>query len=245
MSATRRLAGLAGWGHRAATWSALPLTGASLSGFSLPGHEPAPGDPPLDCSLGGAAAALAGEWDVVMGWSLGGLGAIEAVRSGRVRPRGLVLLATPPSFLARPSYPAGLAAQTLDDFRAGLFEDPAGTLRRFYALQFQGDTAPRATWAGSRDRFLATAAEPTVLAAWLEVLAAADLRAEPPALTLPVLALHGAADPIVDPAAADFLAGCSPDGRARRLAGAGHAPHIAHAEETGKRIAEFARQLPR
>lgn len=245
MSEPLRLAALAGWGHRAGCWEPLAVTGATLAGRSLPGHEPNAGEAPPDCTLAGAAAALAGEWDVVMGWSLGGLAALEAVRAGAVRPRGLVLLATPPSFLARPTYPAGLARETLDGFRTGLANDPPATLRRFYALQFRGDRAPRTRWASPRvrDRYLATPADAGVLSAWLEVLAATDLTAEPPVLDRPVLVLQGAGDAVVDPAAAAFFRGCGPQVTAHVIDGAGHAPHITHAEETGRRIGEFVRAL--
>ncbi|HKL77625.1 MAG TPA: alpha/beta fold hydrolase [Gammaproteobacteria bacterium] len=239
------IAAIAGWGHGPAAWEPLAGTGLEFAARALPGLAPGDSVAPADCTLTAAAERLAGDWDLLLGWSLGGLAAVEAIRQGIARARGLVLIGTPATFLAGADHPAGLDPEVLADFRTGLAAAPHKTLRRFYALQFQGDTAPRATWAGGRDHFLATAAEPAVLAGWLEVLAAADLRAEPPALPLPVLALHGAADPIVDPAAADFLAGCSPAGQAQLVAGAGHAPHIAHAEETGKRIAEFAHQLPR
>ncbi|HKJ71260.1 MAG TPA: alpha/beta fold hydrolase [Gammaproteobacteria bacterium] len=245
MSAPLRLAALAGWGHRAACWDRLAVAGAELAPVCLPGHEPGPGAPAPDCSLAAAAGTLAGDWDVVMGWSLGGLAAVEAVRRGLVRPRGLVLVATPPSFLARPGYPAGQAPQVLAEFRAGLAREPLATLRRFYTLQFRGDRAPRSLWspARARDRYLATAADPEGLAAWLDVLAAADLSAAPPALELPVLAIHGDADAVVDPAALDFFAAMGPGASVHRVAGAGHAPHITHAEETGRRIGEFVRAL--
>lgn len=245
MSGEARLAALAGWGHRAACWEALPLGSAGLTAFSLPGHEPQAGEPAPVCSLASAATTLAGDWDVVMGWSLGGLAALEAVRSGLVRPRGLVLLATPPSFLARPTYAAGLAPAALDGFRAGLADDPVATLRRFYALQFRGDRAPRSLWAPApaRERSLAAEADPAVLAAWLDVLAAADLTGDPPALDLPTLVVHGAEDAVVDPAAVDFFRACGPRVTGHIIDGAGHAPHIAHPEETGKRIDDFVRAL--
>ena len=243
MNAPLRLAAVAGWGHRAACWERLAVTGATIQPLGLPGHEAAAD--PAECSLAAAAESLAGEWHVVAGWSLGGLVALEALRRGLIAPRGLVLVATPPSFLARTGYPAGQPPAVLDDFRAGLLADPLATLRRFYALQFRGDEAPRRLWSPAtvRERFLATDADPQALAGWLEVLGAADLTAEPPALDLPVLVLHGDRDAVVDPAALAFFRDGGAQVTAHSVAGAGHAPHITHAEETGTRIGEFVRAL--
>lgn len=243
MTAPLRLAALAGWGHRAACWERLAVTGASLEALSLPGHEAAADR--AGCTLAAAAECLAGDWEVVAGWSLGGLAVLEALRRGLIAPRGLVLMATPPSFLARAAYPQGQPPAMLDDFRAGLLADPPATLRRFYALQFRGDEAPRRWWspATARERFLATGADPQALAAWLDVLGAADLTAEPPALDLPVLVLHGDRDAVVAPSALAFFRDCGAQVSAHAVAGAGHAPHITHAEETGTRIGEFVRAL--
>ncbi|SCX92454.1 alpha/beta fold hydrolase [Thiohalorhabdus denitrificans] len=246
MSTALRALAVAGWGHTPACWERLQPEGVELTGNALPGHAAAEGEPvPGGPDLRAAANALAGDWGLLLGWSLGGLAALEAVRSGAVRPRGLVLLATPPSFLARATYPAGLDSTVFRRFRDGLDQDPAGTLRRFYALQFQGDRAARSAWAPTaiRDRLLAAGTAPSVLTGWLEVLGEADLTAEPPRLDLPVLVLHGSGDAVVDPAAVEFFLGCGPGVRAHIVRGAGHAPQITHPEETGQQIAGFARDL--
>jgi len=244
VTAALRLAAMAGWGHTACCWERLAVPGADMQALSLPDHEPN-GEEPGPCTLGEAAEALAGDWDLVAGWSLGGLAALEALRRNLIRPRGLILIGTPPSFLARPTYPEGQEATVLEAFRAGLADDPAATLRRFYALQFRGEQAPRSAWAPTsvRDRFLANRADPAALARWLDVLAATDLTAEPPALKLPVLVLHGEADAVVSPAAVAFFRNLGEAVSTHIVSGAGHAPHITHAEETGQRIGELVRAL--
>jgi pimeloyl-[acyl-carrier protein] methyl ester esterase len=239
------MAALAGWGHRATAWDALAAAGLALDTRALPGHEP--GDPTAAgaCTLRAAAERVAGEWDLLVGWSLGGLAVLEALRRGLARARGLVLIATPAAFLAGPHYPAGMDPAVFARFRDGLAQDAPATLRRFYTLQFHGDGAPRSAWAPAkiRGRRLALAADPAVLEAWLDVLAGTDLTAHPPALARPTLVIQGEADPVVAPEAADFLAGCGPRVAVHRLPGAGHAPHIAHPQETGERIARFAHEL--
>lgn len=244
MTAPLRLAAMAGWGHTAACWERLAVPGTRVEPFSLPGHEPQ-GGPPPPATLAAGAETLAGDWDLVAGWSLGGLAALEALRRDLIRPGALVLIGTPPSFLARPAFPDGQERAVVEAFRAGLADDLQGTLRRFFALQFRGDRAPRSSWAPTpvRDRYLATGADPGVLADWLDVLAATDLTAAPPGLDLPVLVLHGEADAVVAPSAVDFFRDCGPKVTTHVVSGAGHAPHITHAEDTGQRIGELVRAL--
>ncbi|MEF8792371.1 alpha/beta fold hydrolase [Thiohalorhabdus sp.] len=235
---------MAGWGHTAACWERLMIPGAEVEGLSLPGHEPEGLEDP-GCTLETAAEALTGDWDVVVGWSLGGLAAMEAQRVGLIRCRGLVLIGTPPSFVARASYPQGQDPVVLEDFRAGMADNPTATLRRFFALQFRGDQAPRSMWAPTpiRNRLLATGAGPEILAGWLDVLAGTDLTRDPPLLDLPVLVIHGEADAVVDPGAVRFFQDLGPQVSVHIVSGSGHAPHISHAQEAEQRIGEFVRTL--
>lgn len=246
MTGERGILAMAGWGHTAASWE--PLAGVlagegrELQGLSLPGME---GAGAATCRLEAAAESLGRPSGLLVGWSLGGLAAVEAVRTRAARPQGLILIGTPARFLAGPGAPGGMDPDQLSAFRESLAEDAPATLRRFYALQFLGDRAPRQAWApaGLRERFLATGAEPGILAAWLDVLAGTDLTAEPPELEVPTLVIHGEADRIVPPAAVDFFRGCGPLVAGHTIPGAAHAPHISHPQATGSRIAEFARDL--
>ncbi len=245
MSEPLRILAGAGWGHRATVWEGLSVTGAEIHGRALPEHEPEPGRPPPACTLDSAAASWAGDWEVVMGWSLGGLAVLEGFQQGRLHPRALVLVATPPSFLERPGFPAGMPRTQLEGFQSGLNQDLLGTLRRFYALQFRGDRAPRSRWAPAevRDRYLAFDADPQILAGWLDVLADTDLTEAPPSLEVPTLILHGSEDAVVDPAAAQFFRDCGTRVHTATIPGAGHAPHITHPQETGRRLGDFLRAI--
>lgn len=227
---------LAGWGHTGECWEPLAELG-------MPVHGDSPADlavpEPATEAIPAAASALPAELGILMGWSLGGLVALEA----RERCQGLVLIGTPPSFLARTHYPAGMAEADFREFRAGVAADPAAALRRFYALQFQGDQAPRKLWGPWRDRILDLGRPAVVLLGWLDALAAADLTAAPPRLEVPTLVVHGEADPLVDPVATEFFAGLGPEVSVRRIPGAGHAPHISHPEEVGEAVGRFVRYI--
>ena len=227
---------LAGWGHSAACWGPLAELGLPLHGEAT--ADLAEPDPPAD-AIARAGARLPAELGILMGWSLGGLVALEA----RARCEGLVLIATPPSFLARARYPAGMAEATFREFRAGVATDPQTALRRFYALQFQGDQALRSQWGAWRDTVLDQQRPASALLGWLDALAVADLTAAPPSLAVPTLVLHGEADAVVDPAATDFFAELGPQVQVRRIPGAGHAPHISHPDEVAEAIGRFVRYI--
>ena len=227
---------LTGWGHTPECWEPLAELGMPVNGVAPPDLA----DPrPPEGAIARAAGHLPEELGILMGWSLGGLVALEA----RQRCEGLVLIATPPSFLARPRYPAGMAEATFAEFRAGVASDPRAALRRFYALQFQGDAAPRGHWGGWRDRILDWNRSADALLGWLDALAGTDLTERPPALQGPTLIVHGEADPVVDAVATEFFAERGPDVQVRRIPGAGHAPHISHPEEVAEAIGRFVRYI--
>ena len=239
-----RVTALSGWGHTAACWQDLDLPHAQVEARALPGLDPAGPAPhayALDAALPGADPAP----DLLVGWSLGGLAVWAAVENGAIRPRGLVLVATPPTFPAGPANPDGLDPATLADFRHGLATDPTATLRRFYALQFRGDTAPRSRWGkpALRDRLLATDADPDALLGWLDRLTTADF-SDHALPDIPVLVVQGEQDAVVAPAASRRLRACGSDVRHHIIPGAGHAPHISHPQAFGECLAGFARTLP-
>ena len=75
----------------------------------------------------------------VLGWSLGGMVALELARSRPGDLAALVLIATTPCFLARDDWPAGMKPGVLDGFAAGLARDYRRSLSNFLALQTWGD----------------------------------------------------------------------------------------------------------
>jgi pimeloyl-[acyl-carrier protein] methyl ester esterase len=68
-----------------------------------------------------------------LGWSLGGLFALQAALT-RPDLRGLVLAASSPRFVAAPDWPRGTPASALAGFADDLRNDYAGTIGRFLAL---------------------------------------------------------------------------------------------------------------
>ena len=71
----------------------------------------------------------------VLGWSLGGMVALELARSRPGDLAALVLVATTPCFLAREDWPAGMNPNVLDGFAAGLAGDLLEPAAEVVAIQ--------------------------------------------------------------------------------------------------------------
>ena len=157
--------------------------------IDLPGHGASA--PIATYDLPSLASALdwvtAGEDEPLslLGWSLGGMVALEFARTRPARVRRLVLVATTPSFVARPDWPHAMAAATLARFGDELRVAYRSTLLRFLTLQVQGSDEGRRSLAALRERLFARGdPDPRQLDAALGLLRDVDLR---PALPLVLL----------------------------------------------------------
>ncbi|GGE21192.1 pimeloyl-[acyl-carrier protein] methyl ester esterase [Gemmobacter megaterium] len=246
-----RLVLLHGWTMRGEVMG--PLA-ASLPGFAcvapdLPGHGGTTGYP---ADLCGAEAMLSdllsdGVPTVLVGWSLGALmGWHWLARHGRGPVRGMISLDMSPRPLPGDGWAYPMSGQSAarirsraDWFRrdwmsavlplaSGIFASDAG------APAFGLDQARRLI--GSQNS--------AVMAGFWSSLIEADCREAVCRLPVPLLAVHGEQSRVYPPACADWLAQAAPRGKALRLMGAGHAPHLERTSETAAAIAAFACQVP-
>jgi pimeloyl-[acyl-carrier protein] methyl ester esterase len=236
----RPLVLLHGWAMHSGFW--LPLLPRLVGRFhvhmvDLPGHGYSEALAPytlgaLVNAVANAVAALpaiADERPTLLGWSLGGVIALEWARSRPGGVRALVLTATTPCFVQRPDWPQAMAAATLAQFGDELVTAYRLTLLRFVTLQVQGSDRGRAALAQLREHLLDRGElPPAMLRDALELLAATDLRAEVGAIGEPALIIAGDRDRLVPPAAAQWLADALPRGSLALIAGAAHVPFLSH-----------------
>jgi pimeloyl-[acyl-carrier protein] methyl ester esterase len=240
---------LHGWGMNAAVWDGLPpvLTAERrVCRIELPGH----GESPLELRHDGreawadACLEVAPERAVWLGWSLGGLVALEVALRASGRVAALVLLTATPRFVRAPDWPAAMDAGTLGRFHDDLLADPAVTLDRFLALQVRGSIGARDCLRTlRREVSWRPAANPAALALGLDLLRDSDVRERIGSLACPTLWLFGQRDTLVPAAASEGIAGLLPSAGLRTIAGAAHAPFLSHREETGMEIASFFREV--
>lgn len=176
----------------------------------------------------------------VLGWSLGGMVALELARSRPGDLSALVLIATTPCFLAREDWPAGMNPGVLDGFAAGLAGDYRRTLSNFLALQTWGDENATQALRSLRANLDAHGEpDPQALAAGLEILRTADLREELATIAIPTLVIAGEHDRITPVAAGRELASRLPSARFVEMPKAGHAPFLSHPDTVRREVERF------
>ena len=181
----------------------------------------------------------------VLGWSLGGMLALELARQHPRHLRALLLVATTPKFLAGPDWEHGLPPAVLDEFTRGLAADYRRTVQNFLALQTRGDEHMLETLRMLRGRLSAHGEpDPRALAAGLEILRSADLRDALPHIALPSLVIAGEHDRLTAPGAGHELAAQLPSARFRMIERSGHAPFLSHPDQVLAEVRGFLARHP-
>jgi pimeloyl-[acyl-carrier protein] methyl ester esterase len=158
--------------------------------------------------------------DLLIGWSLGGLRAIEAVAKGAIRPHRLALVSSTARFCATEDYIGGTDRAALRSMMVGLRRNRAATLTAFFTGAM-APTLPDTAMIEEREqdaRIFSDAA----LAHGLSLLDTMDMRPHAAQLTIPVLILHGARDRIIPASAAKYLATAVRQATVRIHPDAGH-----------------------
>ncbi|MBI1195383.1 MAG: pimeloyl-ACP methyl ester esterase BioH [Gammaproteobacteria bacterium] len=225
-----------GWGMHSGFWGTLPerLRGDGFRPhpLDLPGHGNAPPLPQMDLpTLTRALAARIDTPGYLIGWSLGGLLALDIARAFPDRVTGLALTGVSPCFVVRPDWRHGMAPDTFASFREHVRNDPGHAMSWFLGLQIQGSAHERRTLRELR-RILAETrmADANALLAGLDILENHDLRPRLGDVGVPVTIIHGARDGLVPVAAAEALRSGMPNARIELIDEAGHAPFLSHAE---------------
>jgi pimeloyl-[acyl-carrier protein] methyl ester esterase len=233
-----------GWGMQPAAWDSLAaqLEGrCQLRAQALPGYagthapEPYSLENLVDALLEPVTAPV-----TLCGWSLGALLAMLAAERHPAKVERLILIGATPSFIQRADWPHGMTPAALAEFAFAVASDPQSALKRFIALFNQNDVNGRAI-GRELTRTLSNADLPSaaVLDAGLALLRDTDLRAIAPTIRQPTLLIHGAHDPLMPLAAAEWLAATLPQARLDILPDAAHAPFLSDPARCAELIADF------
>ena len=197
----------------------------------LPGYaqSPWPAGRGFDFELERMASELPD--GALLGWSLGGLYAIELCRRRPDKFGALVLVACNPCFVTRADWPCAVQADVFEGFARELAAERARTLKRFLALQLQGGEAQREL-ARSLWRTISDAGEPAdgVLESGLDLLRRHDARTSLSRLCQPVTLVLGTRDRLVPFALGRQIDELRTGIRVESVAGAAHAPFLSHPE---------------
>jgi len=241
---------LHGWAMHAGIFE--PLVQRLQAAFELhlvdlPGHGRSH-DAGVPLALAAAADAVAEvvpERALWLGWSLGGLVALQAAATMPARVRGLLMVAASPRFVRSEDWPQGMDAAVFHAFADDLGRDYRGTIDRFLMLEAQGSDHMREEIRLLRAEVFSHG-EPSarMLCDGLGLLEHSDLRGHLPVLASPSVWIAGRRDRLVSPAAMQAAAALAPRSGFHQVASGGHAPFLTHADEVVDAIGDFAARCP-
>ncbi len=174
---------------------------------------------------------------LLVGWSLGGLLALQLAMRQPGKVRGLVLLATTPCFVNRPDWTQGMDNVVFDVFHKLVTDDPATAMQQFVRLNAGRipDRQSRAVLSALSGKATAQA-----LQQGMSELAETDLRQSVADIDLPVLLLHAADDRLVPAAASRWLQENIPNTRRLEFQTGGHAFFLQHTDAVAEQIRVMA-----
>lgn len=226
---------LHGWGLHGGLWGSVVEGLAAhyrLHLVDLPGHGRSPnlaGAYTLQrvAAVVTAAVPPGAHW---LGWSLGGMVALQAALDGAAITR-LLLVGAGPRFVQGDDWPDATPAALLGQFAEQLSVDYRTTLNRFLALQSQGSAEGRMELRTLRSALFAHGEpDPLALAGGLECLQQSDLRPRLGELRQPTLLIQGSHDTLFPLRAAEASVALMAHGQLAPIRGAGHAPFLSHPE---------------
>jgi len=224
---------LHGWAMSGAVFA--PLTErledrCTLHLVDLPGHGRSRASAiPLkitDCARAIAQATPSAIW---LGWSLGGLIALQAALDFPRQVHALAMVDSSPRFVRGADWPHAISPEILQQFASDLREDHRGTLERFLALEALGSDCAREDLRRLRRHAFDEAPEVRALCEGLAMLEHTDLRARLRELAQPSVWVAGRRDRLVPWQAMQWSAQQG-GGAFALIEGGGHAPFIGHAE---------------
>jgi pimeloyl-[acyl-carrier protein] methyl ester esterase len=192
---------------------------------------------PLDPKVCAQAIVEATPPAIWLGWSLGGLIALQGALGYPQHVRGLAMLCATPRFVSGQDWPQGRDPALVRRLATDLETDYHATIERFLALEVMGSPDPRAELRKLRAEVFARG-EPDlrVLQEGIRVLDETDLRAELPHLKAGSTWWGaGRLDRLVHPSAMEWSAQAC-DGEFHVIARAGHAPFLSHEQTVAQAL---------
>jgi pimeloyl-[acyl-carrier protein] methyl ester esterase len=234
---------LHGWAMHSGIWGGLPdqlATEFRVNLVDLPGHGKN-SHVPLSNDLDEVTEQVLAELPpaVWVGWSLGGLVALNAALRQPHKVQKVIMVSATPCFSKQENWEFGVSASQQEIFRKGLEDDFEGTLKQF-CLQCFGvtrvdESLSRLGYTSITDDVPAR----QVLHTGLQLLYGNDLSAGIGACQVPTLFLGGNRDRTIRPESFEHAAAMMPNSSSTIIRGAGHTPFISHQDRFLDIIRDF------
>lgn len=226
---------LSGWAFPPSIWMAFqkeadPFFSTTVLDSLAALHQPALLQAPEDASC----------W-LLGGWSLGGLRVMQSVLENALRPDGLVLLSTTPSFCAREGFSEGTPGSRVKMLRRSIARQDFERLAAFYAqaaLPHRLSEENQQQWMNATKEL-----EPDDLTAGLDYLLTTDLRERARRIQAPSLVMHGTEDAVIPFAAGRMLSDILPCSSFVPVEASGHDIPFSNSRFLIESIAQFMKPL--
>ncbi len=182
---------------------------------------------------------------ILLGWSLGGVVAMDYLTFFPDKIQKLILVTANASFCKKTDWPHALDEAVLENFASQLEQDYKKTVDKFMALQMFGVDDYRQSLKTLKQS-IASRSEPSMQALQngLAILKTTDLREKLQTLSQPTLMITGEHDRLMPYRAASAMQLLFNNSqRAIKnvvIKGAGHAPFISHPDEFMQTVTEFS-----
>lgn len=225
---------LHGWAQSKQIWSQQYAQFPNALFLNLPGHGGA-ADAPLDQWIEKIAAQLPDQPCLLVGWSLGGMLAMQIAAAYPQRVAALALISTTPRFKATEDWLHGSSDNQFEGFREAVLSGSPKALNRFFGLMLHGDEISRRDYnqiakaAVDRENKVSQCG----LEVGLELLEQLDLRQLVTKIKQPALFMHGENDAVIPVQAGLWLAQHFEDktGQIEIFGNCGHAPFLTQPEQ--------------
>ncbi len=231
---------LHGWAQSRQIWFQQREAFPDAIFLNLPGHGGAG-----DCSSGDWVEAIAeqlpAEPCVLIGWSLGGMLALELVQQFPERIAALALISTTPCFRRQDDWQPGCDEQLFAGFKATVASSSPRLLNRFFALMLHGDDLSRSDYNRLAKQAVDRECSGSVagLRGGLSLLASLNNRQAIAGISVPTLVMHGEQDAIVSVESGRWLAEAITGSQLCLYPDCGHAPFLTQPEIFNKTLTNW------
>ncbi len=177
----------------------------------------------------------------ILGWSLGGMLAVQLASHYPQKIAGVITLAANARLVAADGYATAMPLATNQAFNQSFSENPAQTLKTFSGLMVQGAEDERGLLKKIRSIFSVDLMDKNLAAQALQLLSELDNRQALAALSQPCLHLLAEGDALVPAAAAESLCVINPAHQVKLIANSAHAIQWCYPQLVADAIYEFIR----
>lgn len=236
---------LHGWGMNANVFKPLSQSLAAdfeVSRVDLPGYGSSDWLPQMDFDAQVDAFAELLPPSTLLGWSMGGLYAMQLVHRYPHKFRQLILVSCNPCFVQREDWSCAMDPAIFTGFSDSLMNDWRAMIRRFLALQMQGAERTQSL-IRQVSELLSQGGEPQpeALRFGLQLLLKQDAREVLKKLPASILVVLGGKDKLVPANLAKQLDKINPQIRVECLAHSAHAPFLSESKAFTDLIDEFVK----